>query len=163
MKPTLVVGLGSAYGDDQLGWIVLDRLADALPNATGLALLKAPRGGIELLEGLESLSVGDPWTIVAVDAVVSAAPPGSLYGPEPLRFDVASAALSSHAVGFAELLSVVCALGARVEQAIVFGVEADAATLCDRYHAAGLSPRVQQAVPVLVERIAGHLRDGAAA
>ena len=65
---SLIVGLGSPHGDDQLGWVAIDRLMPRVPR--GIVALKA-RGGVELLEYLE----GHDRAIV-IDASVPAGQPG---------------------------------------------------------------------------------------
>ena len=67
---TVIVGIGSPHGDDQLGWMAIDRLRLRLPSALDTHKV---RGGIELLECLAGQELG-----IIIDAVAPAGRPGTI-------------------------------------------------------------------------------------
>ena len=67
---SLIVGLGSPHGDDQLGWVVVDRLRPGWP--AGITVAKVD-GGIGLLASL----VGHEAAVV-IDAAAPAGRPGTI-------------------------------------------------------------------------------------
>jgi hydrogenase maturation protease len=142
-----VIGLGNRLrGDDAAGLLAADHLLEAAPP------------GVEVVgfEG-ESLALLDRWAgaehVVLVDAVVSEAPPGTLYrldiggGDAPPR----SWTLSTHAFPLVELIALAETLGRLPRTLIVHGV------VGTRFEVgADPSPAVLEAIPALVERV---LRD----
>ena len=94
---SVIVGLGSPHGDDQLGWVAIDRLRPRLP--AGIAAHKV-RGGIELLECLEGQDAA-----VVIDAAAPAGRPGTIRSfawPSP---ELAGCApWSTHGLGLVEAL-----------------------------------------------------------
>lgn len=77
MGRTLVVGIGSPHGDDQAGWLVVERLRDLLPKSS--AEFHVAQSPTDLLNWLE-----DHETLFLVDAVEAA------DRSEPLSFEFAS-------------------------------------------------------------------------
>ena len=67
---SIVVGLGSPHGDDQLGWVAVDRLNSRLP--AGISARKV-RGGVELINALEGQDAA-----VIIDAAAPAGQPGMI-------------------------------------------------------------------------------------
>lgn len=60
MAKTLVFGLGSAHGDDQLGWLVVDGLARAISHADiELRHGTSPSDLFDALDGVDRLFVCD--------------------------------------------------------------------------------------------------------
>lgn len=78
---TLIAGIGSDFGDDRLGFDVVERLAGSLPNC----VLKAFRSPLDLLDHLSDFEV-----LHLVDACRGAIAPGTV-----LRFDWPSRTLKS--------------------------------------------------------------------
>ncbi|MCA9071825.1 MAG: hydrogenase maturation protease [Planctomycetaceae bacterium] len=58
---TLFVGLGSPHGDDQIGWLVVDRLICVDDRPSGLVIRKAtiPLDLLDWLDGIQRLVVCD--------------------------------------------------------------------------------------------------------
>ena len=77
MGRTLVVGIGSPHGDDQAGWLVVERLRDLLPKSS--AEFHVAQSPTDLLNWLE-----DHETLFLVDAIEAA------DRSEPLSFEFAS-------------------------------------------------------------------------
>ncbi len=62
-RRTLFVGLGSPHGDDQIGWLVADRLAgdDTLPTTVTLKKAVIPLDLLDWLEVIDCLHVCDAF------------------------------------------------------------------------------------------------------
>lgn len=69
---TLIVGLGSAHGDDRFGWQVAARLSEA-PQAPGIVIRQA-RSPAELLDWLEGIE-----RLIVCDACENLGTPGRLH------------------------------------------------------------------------------------
>jgi hydrogenase maturation protease len=101
---SLVVGVGSPHGDDQLGWLAVDRLCPLLPS--GYAVHKV-QGGLDLLDCLEGHEAA-----IIIDAAAPAGQPGRLRSftwpcPELASF----AQWSTHGVGLVEAFQLAESLG----------------------------------------------------
>ena len=101
---TLIAGLGSPHGDDQLGWVAIDLLRPRLP--AGISAQKI-RGGFDLIEYLDGHDAA-----VLIDAASPAGRPGSIRSftwPCP-ELDQCIL-LSSHGLGLVEAIQLAEALG----------------------------------------------------
>ena len=67
---SLIVGLGTPHGDDQVGWVAIDRLRPRLP--TGIVAHRV-RHGVELLEHFEGHE-----RAVVIDAAAPSGRPGAI-------------------------------------------------------------------------------------
>ncbi len=139
MKPRRVIGLGSPFGDDQLGWQAVEALRGRLDGAE-LLTCDAPVRLLPLMEGARSVCL--------VDGVVSGAPPGTLHRfqglPPGMPFR-----LSSHGVGLAEVLELGRALGI-APQLTFLGIEVASA--------GAMGPAVAEALPRLTAAIEAWCR-----
>ena len=123
-----MLGVGSPFGADTLGWQVVERLEvelrcrDRLRQA--IELRREDRPGIRLLELIR------PYDhVVLVDAVVADAPPGTLHhlqGDTLLDF---RAVPSTHAAGIPEALALGAALGDLHAVIELFGLSVEPATI----------------------------------
>jgi hydrogenase maturation protease len=99
-----VIGIGSTHGDDQIGWIAIDRLRASPPPGVSLHQV---RGGIELLECLEGQKAA-----ILIDTAAPAGLPGTIRSfvwPCP---DLAEAApWSTHGLGLVDALRLAETLG----------------------------------------------------
>lgn len=118
----LVVGIGSPYGDDAAGLLVVRRLA-----AAGV-----PVRTVELSDVTCLLDLWRPDERVAVvDAVRSGAPPGTVHvldmteHPLPAETVVVGprAKASTHGVGLPVLVELARALGRLPRQLVLYGIE----------------------------------------
>lgn len=132
--------------DDGLGPVVIEHLKLLRPHWPLRALRGDAAGLLELLPSLEGL--------VVIDALVSGAEPGTLWHREvssqPLPTALKSA--STHALGVAEALELARTLEQLPPVVWLFGVEA-----LWSGHGEGLSPPVQQAIPLLLETLLQQL------
>ena len=138
-----VVGIGSPFGDDRVGWQVVEALRD-LAHESGVeaALCADPASELlGLLRGAES--------VIVVDGIRSGATPGTLVRCMRADLNAGPGALSGHGVSIPQLLDLAETLGELPAEIEFFGIEIDSAHLC----AGSLSPAVEAAIPRLVTMI----------
>lgn len=134
----LVIGIGNEFrGDD----------------AAGPTVARGIRSGETLVRAGASVELVELWSgwdeVIVIDAMRSGAPPGTVS-----RFDAACERLprgrfvSSHAMGFSDVVELARRLGRLPARLIVYGIEAEELTL-----GAGLSPAVCTAVEQLTAAI----------
>lgn len=151
MSPVRILGIGSPFGDDRVGWEVIARLR------TGGYLARFPAGAIaaECCDrpgaGLVAHLAGADRAIL-VDAMRSGAAPGTIRRLADTDIDATAGLLSSHGFGLAEALALARALGAAPRRLIVFGVELSRARPGDE-----MSPAVRAAIPEVLAYIAREL------
>ena len=114
----LVIGLGHPdRGDDAVGMIVAERLAQRAPAGLTVLTLGETARLLDVIDGTDA--------VVIVDAALSGAPPGTIH-----RFDAHAAALpetmfamSTHAIGLAGAIELARTLGELPARCIVFAIE----------------------------------------
>jgi hydrogenase maturation protease len=140
----VVVGLGSPHGDDQLGWIAVDRLQPLLPADSIGHKIGAPIELVDCLHGHE--------TALIIDAAAPASRPGThrsfLW---PCSDLTSGAAWSTHGVGLVEALRLAEALGRLPRRVQIDTIEAG-----DTTPGAAMSAMVARSLDALVGAI---LRD----
>lgn len=142
-----VIGLGSPFGDDAVGWWVIDQLRARLPSGGGVEFLALDRPGVGLLNFLQGVEA-----VILIDAVCGGQPPGTLYRLTPEEAERLPAGLSSHGFGLAEALRLARALRARPARLEIHGIELGKLT------GEGLSPAVEAAAKRLADRLLGQLK-----
>ena len=114
---TRVIGIGSPFGDDAIGFEVARMLAQSPPPGCEVVILDRPGAGL-----IESLDYGEP--VIIVDAVKSGAPPGTLHR---LIFDelenCSAVFVSSHEIGVVAALRLARKLGRGPSSGGVLGIE----------------------------------------
>ena len=146
---TLVIGLGNEYRrDDAVGLVVARRLREAAPES--VLVLEETGEGASLLESWQ-----DADTVILIDAVQSGAAPGTVHRLDARARPIAREffRFSTHAFGLAEAVELARALGRLPPRLIVYGVEGKSFEA-----GVGLSPEVEAAAQVAVERVLGELR-----
>jgi hydrogenase maturation protease len=141
-----VLGVGSPFGDDCVGWSAAALLAASPLVANGadqidVRILDRP-GSLLLAEFSQSMGV------IVIDALISGAVPGTILrlGADGVR--AARSLVSSHDLGVAQAVGLARSLGSLPERFVFFGIETD------RQHTGtGLSPAVSAALPQLVEQV----------
>jgi hydrogenase maturation protein HypF len=122
---TVVGGIGSPHGDDQLGWRVLDLVLRQLPSRTRALKVRTP---IELLDRLEPTS-----RLIVIDACRTGAPPGTVHRwLWPGELPRAGSSRIGHGMDLIAALTLASQLGRLPPRVIVYGVEANAASDSDR-------------------------------
>ena len=145
----VIIGVGNEYRSDDAAGIAVARRLRAL-FSTGVTILEESGEGTALMEAWQ----GAAW-VMLVDAVRSGASPGTIHrlgaraAPLPMGFFH----YSTHAFSVAEAVELARSLDELPAHLVVYGIEG-------ANFAAGveLSPAVEQAVEVVVERIAEEVR-----
>jgi len=141
----LCAGIGSPHGDDRIGWLITDEIAQLhLSDATVCQLASAG----DLLYCLENVR-----RLIICDACRGAGPVGSLHRwVWPLGDESEIPRVSSHGMGVCSTLKLAETLGRLPSEVIVWGVEIQSA-----YPQDSLSPLVERAIPRLVAEIRSEL------
>lgn len=121
-----IVGVGSPFGADRIGWEVVHRLQAVDPfaglSAGTVALACEDRPGLRLLEWLEA-----PGLVVLVDAMQgdgkSGTPPGTLRRFDGLALPADAGFTTTHDFGMMAALELAGALGEVAPEITVFGIE----------------------------------------
>jgi len=147
MPHLTVIGIGSPFGDDRVGWWVAESLAESTRVAAyGERVLvtacRSPAG--ELLDLLSSADVA-----IVVDAVRGEGAPGTVYRIEGGRLPpMVTRLLSSHGVHLQTLFELADTLGHSPRAMIMYGIEAGSAAVD-----AAMEQSVRRAAELVVEHI----------
>jgi len=144
-----LIGVGSSIrADDAIGTLLVAALADE-PGVT--ALQWGDRDALDIAAGLLELS----GPVVLVDAARMGAEPGKhrVFRPDHVTLRGGLGGVSTHGFGLADGLAVALDLGLDLPLAL-FGVEPASIALEE-----GLSPALQDRLPVLVDALRQTVRD----
>jgi hydrogenase maturation protease len=145
-----LVGLGSPWGDDRVGWCVADAVAKRL-RGTRVRVVKLDRPGTGLLD-----EIAERPRVLLADAADTGAAAGTLHSIPLEALSAAPWAASTHGIGVAEALMLGRSLGALPAELRLYLVSIDPRRTSqpDR----DLSPAVAAAVAPLVAFICRRLR-----
>lgn len=118
--PLRIIGIGSPFGDDTLGFQAIERLrgeTELFPADTELLALDRP--GSTLIPLLENSQ-----TVVIIDAMHSGLSAGTVQRLEVDDLLREKNMPSSHNLGVAESLALATVLGVMPEKLLVYGIEA---------------------------------------
>ncbi|WP_440615471.1 hydrogenase maturation protease [Cysteiniphilum sp. 6C5] len=120
-QKTLVLGIGSPFGDDQFGWLVAEQIKEMLKSnqSSHIDIEIADRPGLNLLRFLEK----NYTQVILIDAVNAGVEPGAqffLQSREILEFN---GFLSSHNIGVAPSLALADALNMPIDHVLFHGVQ----------------------------------------
>lgn len=141
-----ILGIGSPFGDDQLGWKAIDLLSDR-QELQKIYLEKCDRPGVSLLSLMKNAD-----TVFLIDAIRSNDAVGKIHRWQDVEIETKYHPTSSHAMGIAEALQLAKALQEIPKSVILFGIEMD-----ENNYASSLSLPVQKSLFILVERIVSEL------
>lgn len=149
MTATLVLGLGNPLmGDDGTGLAALRQLELSRALLHDVELVDGGTWGMNLLPLME-----DHRRVILLDAINTGAEPGSLVELDqaalPRYFQHK---LSPHQIDMREVLALLDWRGTMPDEVLALGIQPEYVDLHD-----GLSPRVAQALPGLVELALRHL------
>lgn len=155
---TLLVGIGSPHGDDQVGWLVVDELREQLENAKEIHFRKVSSPG-DLLHSLEGVT-----RLVVCDACRTHNDGDSLGSAHdwqyrriyrcqwPTPFDAPLRSSSSHAFQLPNVLRLAERLRILPPTVIVFGI------VSEHFEPFGeVSPSLSASLPDIVAAIARDL------
>lgn len=135
-----VLGIGSPFGDDQLGWRLVEafgaRGSNAEIDCTALALDRPGAGLIHSLTGARGA--------ILVDALQNAGKPGRIHCLSVADLMLQDRRFSSHSFGVAEALLLAVELDLLPHHFAVLGVE-----MPEEVDASDISPVVAAAIPEL--------------
>lgn len=112
-----VIGIGSPFGADQLGWLALEALEEAA--ISDLELVRLDRPGSGLLRYFEGVG-----KILLIDAVEAGLEPGEIKLLDRNDLAQSPCLTSSHGFGVAEALALAGALETLPAELWVAGIEA---------------------------------------
>lgn len=114
-----VIGIGSPFGDDTIGWQAIALLrghCDRFPIATEWQILDRPGSGlISLLENAK--------TVVLIDAMQSGQPPATVQRLQLSNLLTQADIPCSHSLGVAESLAMAAALKCLPQELLIYGIE----------------------------------------
>jgi len=111
-----VIGLGSPFGDDRVGWRVIELLQALVPAEVDLVALDRPGAAlINWIKGVDHL--------VLVDALRSGASPGSIVTLTPSELRTESGRLTSHSLALADTFRLAETLGNLPARIDIYGIE----------------------------------------
>lgn len=145
----LVIGVGNEYrGDDGVGILIARRLQAQMPENVDV-----------LIQSGEGTALMESWkgaeNVIIVDAVLSGAPPGTVFrldaGSQPLPSNFFH--YSTHAFSVAEAVELSRALQQLPDNLMVYGIEGKTFDA-----GAALSPEVEEAAQKVTEQIQTETR-----
>ncbi len=151
MTDLRVFGIGSPFGDDQLGWAVINKLQQQAslhhysPHRLQMACCDRP--GMHLLELMRHAK-----TVFLIDAVKAGTTIGTLHCFTNDAIENRGNTLSTHGLGIAEAMTMGAALGELPEHVILYGIDIGDIHDVDIDQVA-LSETITQAVKALSVRI----------
>ncbi len=151
MRETLIIGVGSPQGDDRLGWLAVENLANhADLRALGdrLSLIALDRPGTALIAHWRGAH-----KVIVIDAVQSEAPTGTLHRIGTDELAPCRTLASSHGFGLAETLRLADSLGVLPEDLVIFGVAIGDATPGEEV----VSDEIMRALPELVSAVVSEV------
>lgn len=122
MKKLIVLGIGSPFGDDQLGWEVVKllqqkkSLVQFIPEK--LFMDYCDRPGVRLLELMKPAR-----TVILIDAIKAGDKIGALHIFKNQEIENIGSRLSTHAIGIAETMKIGAAMHELPENVILYGIE----------------------------------------
>lgn len=143
-SPTLIVGIGSDHGDDQLGWLVAQALAQRQLPECEVRLAGTPSKLLNWLDGQER--------VICCDACRGAGPVGTIHRwqwPEDRLTHLDWS--GTHDMNLPAVLSLCAELNWLPDSVVVWGVEISPPQV-----AGDMSTVVLQAIADVVERIASE-------
>lgn len=147
----LIIGVGSPFGDDRLGW----EAAEGLRRSTSMAALPPERIEISQLDRPGAMLLAH-WcgtaTVILIDAVSSGATPGTRHRLDMGDVAGVGAPRSSHGFGILSAIELAQALGDMPARLLLRGIEVD-----PLWTGFSLSMAVAGALPSLVADIADEI------
>jgi hydrogenase maturation protease len=153
MNQIRIIGIGSPFGEDQLGWHIVDAMEQdsCLPESLRplTSFIKADRPGVNLLELMK-----DSQVTVIIDAMQSGAPPGTIRRLEETEIEMEATLLSSHGFSVASALALARALEQMPARFVLYGIEIDKAGIFNRLEADTRVDDIARTISAEVARLA---------
>jgi len=117
-----VFGIGSPFGDDRIGWVVVEMLkqkSELIPYISkSLYLENLDRPCVELLDSMRGTKI-----VILIDAIKSGSPLGTIHQYENPQFENNLNLFSTHSMGVMQTLQLGAALNDLPEQLFLYGIE----------------------------------------
>lgn len=121
MNSVHIIGIGSPFGDDRIGWDAIDALErDGMLDRFPPGCVRAFRCAQPARDLLPMMTGAD--VAILIDAMIGGAAPGCVKRIDPLALRADPGKLSSHAMSVAESLALGRALGLLPEKVLIYGV-----------------------------------------
>lgn len=148
-----ILGIGSPFGDDQVGCLAADCLKTELSKDQYISKLVSieshDRPGLRLIELMNPAKV-----VFLIDAVKSGCAIGTIHRLKNKEIYAFQNRLSTHEMGVAQALQLGHSLNALPEHIILYGIEIDSITFN-----ATLSKSVEKAMKAVVIQVKKELKD----
>lgn len=147
MAQTLILGIGSPFGDDQFGFEVAKQLKTQLAHLSNIHIDLADRPGLNLLYWLDQ----SYDRIIVIDAVDAGAQAGTLFqrsAAEILNFE---GFLSSHNIGIAAALKLAQALNKPIDHIVFYGAQAGNLSTHDTVISEGIHTAISKTVDLILQ------------
>lgn len=122
MSPIRIIGIGSPFGEDQIGWQAVDGLAKTdiqAQFASGLiSILSSDRPGAKLLEHMHGAKMA-----ILIDAMQAGLRPGSIKRVDEHEIETDEVLLSSHGYGIGSAIKLGRALDSLPDKIVIYGIE----------------------------------------
>lgn len=151
MMDIKVIGIGSPFGDDQVGWEIVKQLAQCrriqcyMPRCLSLSYHDRP--GVRLLDLMKNVN-----KLFLVDAVVTGKTIGSYYRLQNEEIEAFKNLVSTHELGVAQTLQLARALNQLPKEIIFYGIEINPANLTF-----SISSSIECVIYSLVERMKNEI------
>lgn len=146
---TLIVGIGSPFGDDQVGWLVIDKLEKEFSGSDSISLFKSKGNGTDWFS-----EINDHQLLIFIDAVMSGKEIGEISEID-INDSTSIPAIpqnTTHSISLADSILMAKNIGMLDIPVRVFGVEAKSGNSL-----VNISSNVKQSIPELVEKIKASL------
>src|SRR5512139_3501442 len=121
-RKVAIIGVGSPFGADRLGWRVIDALEQCVRRNNypeiHIEFIQADRPNALLLPLFDKADAA-----VVIDAMQAGLPPGTVRILTPDQLNRESGFLSSHGFGVAESIALGASLGQLPESLTIIGIE----------------------------------------
>ncbi len=118
-----IIGVGSPFGTDRLGWAAIDHLraegVEQRRSAGEVLLASEDRPGLGLLVAMRGAELA-----ILIDAMHSGLPFGTVRRLDPSQLIRQAGPISSHDIGVAETLAMGATLGDLPPRLLILGIEA---------------------------------------
>ncbi|MGM0676875.1 hydrogenase maturation protease [Ectothiorhodospira marina] len=131
----LVIGIGSPFGEDTLGW----EAVEALPPVSGVSTLTLDRPGAGLIEAMK-----EQHTVILVDAMDAGGPPGTVHVLSMDDLIHPDTTVSSHSLGVVGALALGKAMGVLPPTVHIIGIQMGSTPMPDEIRKSALAQIHQQ-------------------
>lgn len=146
MRQVSILGIGSPFGDDQVGWRVVEKLQDMQWNRR-LTIKKLDRPHLQLIDEIKN---GD--VVFIVDAMKSGKELGSISRLTLEDINLFKPSISTHDFGVIPSLQLARALNQLPSQLVLFGIEIGEIDKSDK-----ISNEIINAISAMTEMISNEL------